>query len=98
MGRSRAKHLSTLKNNPQEPSVTRWIPILRVPRSRPGRAFLWRLIDATKNAKQPWQLIRLTKGAREDLHMWQVFLQSFNGRAMIPDQYWALDEDLTTVH
>ena len=57
----------------------------------PGRAFLRRLIDLTKGVKKPWHKIQITKGARADLNLWQVFLQGFNGKAMIPDQFWVLD-------
>lgn len=60
----------------------------------PGRAFLRRLIDLMKGVKKPWHLIPLSQGAKADLSMWQVFLQSFNGKAMIPDQYWIQDSDL----
>ena len=60
----------------------------------PGRAFLRRLIDLSKGVKKPWHLIRLSKGAKDDLHMWQVFLHNFNGSTIIPDQFWLLNEDL----
>ena len=60
----------------------------------PGRAFLGRLIDLTIGIKKARYLIRLSKGAKEDLRTWQFFLHSFNGRAIIADQYWVLDSDV----
>ena len=60
----------------------------------PGRAFLRRLIDLTCNIKKSWHKIRLSKGAREDLGMWMVFLKDFNGRAIFPEQFWRDNEDL----
>ena len=60
----------------------------------PGRAFLRRLIDLSCGVKQAWHKIRITQGASRDLKMWLVFLQSFNGSAIIPDQFWCEDRDL----
>jgi hypothetical protein len=60
----------------------------------PGRAFLRRLIDLTCGRKKPWYKIALTQGAKEDLRMWVIFLEQFNGATMIPDQMWAGEDDL----
>ena len=60
----------------------------------PGRAFLRRLIDLTIGLRRPFQKIKLTKGAKMDLNMWQTFLVNFNGRALIPDQFWCEDNDI----
>ena len=60
----------------------------------PGRAFLRRLIDLTLGVKHAWHKIRLTKGARCDLKMWDVFLHNFNGSAIIPEQFWCEGRDL----
>ena len=60
----------------------------------PGRAFLRRLIDLTRNIKKPWHRVSLSKGAISDLKMWLVFMQNFNGRAIIPEQFWREDTDL----
>ena len=60
----------------------------------PGRAFLRRLIDLTIGLKRPFQKIRLSKGARLDLAMWQTFLARFNRCVLIPDQFWCEDNDL----
>lgn len=60
----------------------------------PGRAFLRRLIDLLKGGNKPWHSVQLTKGAKEDLKMWSVFLQSFNGKSIIPEQFWREDRDI----
>jgi hypothetical protein len=54
----------------------------------PGRAFLRRLYDLTKNVSKPSHLIRLTKESRADLKAWMVFLQSFNGRVLCLPTSW----------
>ena len=60
----------------------------------PGRAFLRRLIDLVIGVKKQWLHIRLSKGAKCDLKMWLVFLQDFNGCAIIPEQFWRDECDL----
>ena len=60
----------------------------------PGRAFLRRLINLTCGIKKHWHLIRLSRGAKADLKMWLIFLQEFNGVAIIPDQMWVGEEDI----
>ena len=59
----------------------------------PGRAFLRRLIDLTCGIKKHWHLIRVSFGAKEDLRMWLVFLQDFNGVSIFQDQMWLGGED-----
>ena len=53
----------------------------------PGRAFLRRLIDLSKGLKKPWYSIRLSKGAKADLHICGKF--SFR-----TNQFWLLNDDL----
>ena len=48
----------------------------------PGQASLRRLIDLTMGVSKPHYFIRITKEAREDLHMWAEFLANFNGRTI----------------
>lgn len=48
----------------------------------PGRAFLRRLIDLTIGVKKPFHHIRVTAEAKEDLQVWQHFLQEFNGKSL----------------
>jgi hypothetical protein len=36
----------------------------------------------------------MSKGAQSDLKMWLLFLQKFNGTAIIPEQFWYENRDL----
>lgn len=60
----------------------------------PGRAFMRRLVDLTRNVKQPHHHIRLTKGAKDDLSMWISFLDSFNGTSMFLESHWVSNADI----
>ena len=60
----------------------------------PGRAFLRRLIGLTCGVRKSHHKIRFSVGAREDLRMWQSFLVTCNGAAIIPDQFWLMDRDI----
>lgn len=42
---------------------------------RPGRAFLRRLIDLTKNVSNPFHYIKLTCEARADIQPWKSFIE-----------------------
>lgn len=55
-----------------------------------GRTFNRRLYGSFK----PHHFIRLTKGIREDLKMWQLFLQEFNGYSYIQDLEWESSSNL----
>eukprot|EP00079_Xenopus_tropicalis_P012677 XP_002939985.2 PREDICTED: uncharacterized protein LOC100487960 isoform X1 [Xenopus tropicalis] len=48
-----------------------------------GRVFSRNLALATAGIRQPQHFIRLNKGHKEDLGVWQTFLQGFNGKL-----YW----------
>jgi len=61
----------------------------------PGRAFLRRLIGLTCGVTSPHVKLTITNGAKCDLRMWLVFLESFNGVSIIPDQFWFGSEDLS---
>jgi len=61
----------------------------------PGRAFLRRLIALTSGKLKSWEKVTLTQGAKRDLQMWVLFLDHFNGTAIIPDQAWADEVDLS---
>ena len=54
----------------------------------PGRAFLRRLHDLTKGVTRPYRMVRLNNEARADLAAWKLFLQSFNGVAMLLPNRW----------
>ena len=69
----------------------------------PGRAFLRRLIDLTKGVKSARHFIRLNKGVKDDLILWQSFLQSFNvfytdNAALVDIINKTTSRDLTIMH
>lgn len=61
---------------------------------KPGRAFLRRIIDVTRNEKKEDRVIPLPAGGLEDLTMWLSFLKDFNGVAIIQPDRWESDADL----
>lgn len=54
----------------------------------PGRTFLRRMIDLTKNITNPSHYIRLGKEARADLSAWKLFIDSFNGKSVFLSDNW----------
>lgn len=60
----------------------------------PGRAFLRRLINKTKGVTRPHFRIRLDKETKADLQAWQIFIQHFNGRALLLPEQWLSSEAL----
>ena len=61
----------------------------------PGRAFLRRLYDLTKNIHKKSHHIRLTRSARLDLTAWDTFLSEFNGRVLCLPSDWTSSTLLT---
>lgn len=49
----------------------------------PGRTFLRRIIDLTIGLRKPHHVKRLNVSARADIAAWLVFIESFNGRALL---------------
>ena len=49
----------------------------------PGRTFLRRLIDLTIGPQNPYHYILLKASARADLAAWSLFIEHFNGRALL---------------
>lgn len=49
----------------------------------PGRAFLRRIIDLTKDIQKPYHKRRLRKSAKADLTTWSLFIESFNAKGLI---------------
>lgn len=47
-----------------------------------GRIFCRRLAQATAGVRQPHYLIRLRREHREDLRVWDTFLEEYNGRSL----------------
>ena len=54
----------------------------------PGRCFLRRLIDKTKNVSNPAHRITLNSESRRDLHAWKLFVEHFNGKNLISVKRW----------
>ena len=48
----------------------------------PGRVFIRRLINGTMGVNKPYHHVHLTKGMKDDIHMWLTFLNQFNGVAI----------------
>ena len=46
----------------------------------PGRAFLQRIINLTVGIKKPHHHMRLTKAFYEDIIMWKLFINNWNGK------------------
>lgn len=60
----------------------------------PGRPFCRRLIKSICGLEKPHHHIRLNQGIREDLAMWRVFFEKFNGTSVFYDQFWSSNTDL----
>jgi hypothetical protein len=60
----------------------------------PGRCFLRRLIDLTIGLKKPHHKRRLTAEAHADIKAWTVFIDEFNGTAIMLDNAWAMSTSL----
>ena len=54
----------------------------------PGRAFLRRLYNLSIGIKQWFHYIRITKQVREDLTVWQDFLNTYNGKSLLLPEKW----------
>ena len=54
----------------------------------PGRPFLQRMIELTRNVKQPHHHIKLSAGFFKDLAMWKKFLRSWNGAKFFLSSTW----------
>ena len=59
-----------------------------------GRAFSRRLYMATSKAKKPFHLIRITKEIFNDLMIWKMFVENFNGTSFILDDTWLSNFDM----
>ena len=60
-----------------------------------GRTFLRRMVDLTKQARQPHHHIRLSEEFRSDLQWWATFLPKWNGKSMLrqPELVYAVTAD-----
>ena len=57
-----------------------------------ARAFLRRLYSAMYGVKSKFHRIRLTKGIKEDLFMWQEFLTKYNGASYMLSSEWVSND------
>ncbi|KAK3094320.1 hypothetical protein FSP39_000299 [Pinctada imbricata] len=55
----------------------------------PGRPFLRRLIDLTKGIQRPHHFRKLNSEARADIKAWLLFIEYFNGKALILSDIWS---------
>lgn len=53
-----------------------------------ARAFIRRMYGSMSTVKKAHHRIRLTRGIKDDLRMWQAFLSSFNGVSYMLDVEW----------
>lgn len=63
----------------------------------PGRPFLQRMIDLTRDVSQPHHHIKLSSGFFKDLTMWQLFLSDWNGANFFLSTSW-VDSDSLLLH
>ncbi|XP_041347370.1 uncharacterized protein LOC121367333 [Gigantopelta aegis] len=61
---------------------------------KPGRAFIRRMIDATRGVTKPHHNIRVTQGIKADLDLWLGFLKYYNGVTVMPDLFWTSSDSL----
>ncbi|KAL9954485.1 hypothetical protein ACROYT_G042033 [Oculina patagonica] len=60
----------------------------------PGRPFLQRMIELTRNVKQPHHHIKLNSGFFKDLTIWQKFIVNWNGASFFLAPSWVDSETL----
>lgn len=61
---------------------------------RSSRAFLRRFYDAMAGLKKPFHHLRVSNELKQDLEMWLLFLEEFNGTLYIPDDIWLSSDTL----
>jgi hypothetical protein len=60
----------------------------------PGRPYLQRMIELTRNVKQPHHHIKLSSGFFKDLEMWKQFVINWNGAGFFLSSEWTNSEVL----
>ena len=60
----------------------------------PGRPFLRRLINSTCGLTKPFHHLRVTKSVKQDLDMWLMFFENYNGVSVFHDRFWVSNEDV----
>jgi hypothetical protein len=61
----------------------------------PGRPFLQRMIQLTRNISLPHHHIKLSKGFFKDLGMWEEFIQDWNGASFFISSTWVTSDTLS---
>ena len=54
----------------------------------PGRPFLQRMVELTRNVSQPHHHIKLSSGFFKDLQTWKTFISHWNGAALFLSTSW----------
>ena len=60
----------------------------------PGRCFLRRLIDKTRNVRNQAHRVTLNRESRQDLQAWKIFVEHFNGKNLITVKHWKTIQSL----
>lgn len=60
----------------------------------PGRPFCRRLINAICGLTKPHHHLNITVSMKEDLKLWLMFFEDFNGISVFHDRYWVSNEDV----
>lgn len=55
----------------------------------PGRVFIRRLINLTIGVRHAHYRIRVTTETKQDLRIWETFLDSFNGKSFFLEEAWS---------
>ena len=56
-----------------------------IPSARP---FMRRLYNATRGNRPRWFRVRVSSDIKEDLRVWKMFLEKFNGKCVISSEVW----------
>ena len=61
----------------------------------PGRPFLQRMIQLTRNVSLPHHRIKLSQGFFKDLRMWEDFICNWNGAGFLMPSHWVTSDVLS---
>ena len=61
----------------------------------PGRPFLQRMIQLTRNVSLPHHRIKLSQGFFKDLRMWEDFICNWNGAGFFMSSHWVTSDVLS---
>ena len=60
----------------------------------PGRPFCRRLINSICGLTKPHHHLRINRGIRQDLYMWEQFFIKCSGIAVFHDRFWVSNENV----